>query len=369
VKIAAVVSILGCALLATAAPLRSPDFGSDHRVTFRLLAPKATEVLLRGDFLTARMPLQKDEKGVWSATVGPVRPDIYAYEFVVDGVRVLDPNNPSMKYSSRPMEASSLLEVPDERPMFYDARPVPHGTVQMRWYSSKSLDSERRLHVYTPPNYEHTSARYPVLYLLHGAGGDDGVWVGLGHANLILDNLIAAGKLGPLIVVMPFGYAFPPNAPDNAGIQQRERQGSGFIRDLLEDVIPYVQSNYRVNTDRDHRAIAGLSMGGGQALNIGLHHLELFSRVAGFSSGFLAGNFKQTFQDVVAHPEKLNAEIKLLWVGCGTEDRLFASNQEFSEELKSSGIKHTFRSSEGNHTWQVWRRYLYEVAPLLFPKA
>ncbi|MBZ5607642.1 MAG: esterase [Acidobacteriia bacterium] len=346
------------------AAVRSPEFSTDHRVTFRLYAPKATEAFLRGDFLADRVAMHKDEHGLWTVTVGPFQPDIYAYEFQLDGVRVLDPNNPAMKYSSRPREASSLLEVADDKPMFYDARRVPHGTVHERWYSSKSLDTERRIHVYTPPDYEHSSTRYPVLYLLHGAGGDDAVWTVLGHANLMLDNLIADGKLQPLVVVMTYGYAYPPNDPAYDGAQQR----TGFVRDLLEDVIPFVQANYRVNTDRDKRAIAGLSMGGEQAINIGLHHPELFSRVAGFSSGFV-GNFKDNYKDVLGNSQKLNADIKLLWMTCGTEDRLFAPNQEFSELLKAGGIKHTFRSTQGNHTWQVWRRALHEVAPMMFPKA
>jgi enterochelin esterase-like enzyme len=349
-------------------PLRSPELSSDRHATFRLLAPKAGEVILQGDFQNGRTNMQKDEKGVWSVTIGPIPPDIYAYQYFIDSVRVLDPSNPSMKYSSRPMEASSLLEVPDDRPMFYDARKVPHGIIQQRWYSSKTQDAERRLHIYTPPDYERNAGRYPVLYLLHGAGGDDGVWTVLGHVNLILDNLIADGKLAPLVVVMTYGYAYPPNDPANAGQQGQQRQRTGFVKDLIDDVIPFVQANYRVNTDRDHRAIAGLSMGGEQSINIGLHHPELFSRVAGFSSGFV-GNFKQNYQDVVPNSKKLNSEIKLLWMSCGTDDRLFAPNQEFSELLKSSGVKHTFRSMEGNHTWVVWRRSLLEVVPQIFPKS
>jgi enterochelin esterase family protein len=257
-----------------------------------------------------------------------------------------------------------MVEVPGDGPMFYDTRAVPHGTVQARLYSSKSLDRERRLYVYTPPGYERSTARYPVLYLLHGASGDDSIWTWIGHANLILDNLMADGKLKPLVVVMPDGYAYPPIGPVPAGANQR----AGFERDLLGDILPFVQTNYRVYADRDHRAIAGLSMGGGQALSIGLGHLDLFSRVAGFSSALVGqNNFTETYAGLVGNPRKANDQLKLLWTGCGTDDTLFNANKSFADFLESSNIKHTFRPSEGAHTWQVWRRYLAEVAPLLFP--
>ncbi|MBZ5611236.1 MAG: esterase [Acidobacteriia bacterium] len=353
---------------AATGPIHSPEVHPDRRVTFRLPAPKAAEVLLRGDFLKSREVLRKDEKGLWAVTVGPIEPDIYAYEFLVDGVRTVDPNNPSVKNSSLPMQTSSWLEVPGQSPMFYDTRQVPHGAMQIRWYRSKSLDSERRLYIYTPPDYERVTARYPVLYLLHGAGGDDSVWLALGRVNMILDNLIADHKIAPLVVVMPFGYAFSPNAPPEGLADVQQSQRAGFERDLIGDVIPYVQANYRVNTSRNERGIAGLSMGGGQALTIGLHHPELFSRVAGFSAGLQQRNLKETFQDVVANPKKVNDEFKTIWFSCGTDDRLFAVNQEFSNLLTKNGITHTFRPMTGDHTWQVWRRSLFEVSPLLFPQ-
>jgi len=276
---------------------------------------------------------------------------------------VIDPSN-----QARP---ATVLEVPGDGPMFYDLRPTPHGTVQERWYSSKTLDTARRAYIYTPPNYEKSSDRYPVLYLLHGAGGDDSGWTESGHSNLILDNLMADGKLKPLIVVMPYGYAYPPISPLAAGADAMKRQRSGFERDLIDDLIPFVQANYRAYSDRDHRAIAGLSLGGGQALGIGLSHLDVFSRVAGFSAALGAVTSPQAggldFHALVTDSKKVNAQLKLLWVGCGTDDTLYKSNQEFSGMLKASGVQHTFRSSEGAHTWLVWRRYLNEVAPLLFP--
>jgi enterochelin esterase-like enzyme len=349
-------------------PMRSPELHPDRRVTFRLPAPKATEVLLRGDFLKKREAMQKDEKGVWTVTVGPIQPDLYTYEFLVDGVRTIDPNNPSVKNTSLPMQTSSWLNVPGSSPMFYDARPVPHGVVQVRYYKSKSLDADRRLYIYTPPDYDRVTARYPVLYLLHGAGGDESVWLALGHINMIMDNLIADRKIAPVVVVMPFGYAFSPTDPPEGLKDVQRSQRDGFVKDLIGDVIPFVQATYRVNTGREDRAIAGLSMGGGQALSIGLQHPELFSRVAGFSAGLLQGTLSETFRDALANSKKINSEFKIIWFSCGTDDRLFAANQEFSNLLKKNNITHTFRTMDGDHTWQVWRRSLYEVSPLIFPQ-
>jgi enterochelin esterase-like enzyme len=334
--------------------VRATEIHADGRVTFRLAAPNATDVRVSGDFLRAPQALVKDEKGIWSATVGPVPAEIYGYQVSVNGV----------------VASRGTLDVPGATPMFYDLRPVAHGAVEQRWYQSKSIGSVRRVYVYTPPNYGRSSERLPVLYLFHGAGGDESGWTENGRANRILDNLIADGKLKPLVVVMPYGYAYPPTSPLAEGADAMQRQRDGFSRDLIEDLIPFVQANYRVHTDRQHRAIAGLSLGGGQALGIGLSHLDLFSRVAGFSPALGAVTSAQAggldFKRLVADSKKVNDRLDLLWVGCGTDDTLFQSNKEFAAMLQASGVKHTFRVSEGAHTWQVWRRYLNEVAPLLF---
>jgi len=344
------------------APIRSPEVLPDRRVTFRLSAPKASDVRLTCECFNGAKVLTKDERGLWSITVGPVAPDIYEYEYSVDGVPVIDPRNPVIKYNSRPNPASSLLDVPDVpgRAMFYDVRPVPHGAVSVRWYNSKATGTVRRVHVYTPPNYDKSSAKLPVLYLLHGADGDDSSWTWFGRANDILDNLLADGKAQPMVVVMPFGYAYPWNAGAAA-----DKQRTDFEKDLLDDLVPFVQANYRVYTDRQHRALVGLSMGGGQALTIGLHHLDLFSRVAGFSAAVARQPFT-AFKDVAGDAKKVNASLKLLWLGCGREDGLFTPNQEFADFLKTSGINNTFVESPGAHTWINWRRYLLEVAPKLW---
>jgi enterochelin esterase-like enzyme len=347
---------------APAAAVRSPEVAADRRVTFRIAAPKASEVQVTCECVAGPQALRRDEKGIWSITLGPFEPDIYEYEFTVDGLTMIDPRNEKVKYNGRPSTISSLVEVPGSGPLFYDARPVPHGAVDIRWYQSKAVSGIRRAYVYTPPNYDRGTARLPVLYLLHGADGDDSAWTAFGRANHILDNLLAEKKVTPMVVVMPFGYAYPP-ANGAAG----DRQRADFEKDLLQDLIPFVQANYRVHTDRANRALVGLSMGGGQALNIGLRHLDVFSRVASFSGAVPRGAAADSFNDVFADAKKLNANLKLLWVGCGAEDGLFAPNKEFSERLKKSGVTHTFRESGGAHTWSVWRKYLYEVAPLLFP--
>ena len=334
--------------------VRSPEIAADGRVTFRIAAPNANDVRVSGDFIKAPEALQKDEKGVWSVTIGPVPPEIYNYQLSVNGVAT----------------TRGRLDVPGPSARFYDMRPVAHGAVEQRWYDSKTVQGVRRVFIYTPPNYSRSSERYPVLYLFHGAGGDESGWTDNGRANLILDNLIADGKLKPIVVVMPYGYAYPPTSPLADGPDAMKRQRDGFSRDLIEDLIPFVQANYRVHSDREHRAIAGLSLGGGQALGIGLSHTDLFSRVAGFSPALGAVTSPQAggldFKPLVADSKKMNDRVKLLWVGCGTDDTLFNSNKEFARLLESSGVKHTFRVSEGAHTWQVWRRYLNEVAPLLF---
>jgi enterochelin esterase family protein len=343
--------------------VRSPEVSSDRRVTFRILAPAANKVTVFCECLSQEPPLAKDANGVWSVTVGPIEPDIYEYHFTVDGVDNLDQRNPVVKYNSRPNLIESILDVPGPAPMFYDVRPVPHGTVSIKYYQSKATGGARRVLIYTPPNYDRSSARLPVLYLLHGADGDETVWTQFGRANLILDNLIAEKKATPMVVVMPFGYAYPWHA----GVPG-EKQRADFETDLLDNLIPFVHSTYRVYTDRDHRALAGLSMGGGQTLAIGPRHLDTFSRLAVFSAS--AGqNPQQSMADVGANAKNVNSQLKLFWLGIGTEDAGLAGAKRTSDYFNSVGIKHTFKTMPGAHTWIVWRHFLNEVAPLLFSQS
>jgi enterochelin esterase-like enzyme len=343
----------------------SPDVAADRRVTFRLHAPKASEVLLSGEFLQGNKALEKDAAGIWSVTVGPIDPEIYHYNFTIDGVRTIDPANAELKTGSTASTLASVLEVRGDRPAFYDGQQVPHGDVRTRWYHSKSLGTLRRLTVYTPPGYDLDPARrYPVLYLFHGANADENAWYRLGRVNLILDNLLASGSTTPFLVVMPFGYGVTPGMPAAPG-----ENTARFGKDLIETVIPYIEENFRASSSREARAIVGLSMGGGQALSIGLDHLDLFSHVGGFSSGLgNAADFPKTYAAAVREPDAANKKLKLLWVGCGREDGAFAASKTLSDFLTQHRIAHTFRETAGAHTWMVWRRYLHEVAPLLFRK-
>jgi enterochelin esterase-like enzyme len=265
----------------------------------------------------------------------------------------------------------AAFQNPAATPSYLAVRSVPHGTVRTQAYKSTSLGTDRNVVIYTPPDYDKSSTRYPVLYLLHGAGSTETSWTARGQAQVILDNLIADGKLKPLVVVMPFGYAFARTAAGGRGdAAENKQQREGFTRDFLEDVIPMIDKSFRVYGDRDHRAIAGLSLGGAQSLAIGLTHTDLFSRIAGFSSATGAATNPESggfdFDKVLADSAHINKQLKLLWVGCGTEDTLFQSNMAFADLLSKHKIEHIVRVTGGAHTYAVWQRYLNEVAPMLF---
>jgi enterochelin esterase-like enzyme len=349
------------ALLAQTQPPLSPEVHDDLRVTFRLLAPQAEAVSVAGEFMDGSRDLTKGADGIWSVTVGPVAPDVYEYEFTIDGMTFLDPRNPAVKTNRGPSNVSSLVTVRGEEPLFFDVRPVPHGSVEIRTYDSSVTGLARQVYVYTPPGYDQGSEPLPVLYLLHGADGEDRSWTLLGRANTILDNVMAEGRSGPMVVVMPFGYAYPWDYGASG-----EKQQADFLADLETQLIPFIEANYRVSRDRELRALAGLSRGGSQTLNIGLRHLDLFSRLAVFSAS--GGSEPQSqFADVAANATQVNAQLELFWLGIGTEDGGHANAKRLSEFLNESSIEHTFREIPGAHTWIVWRKFLDEVAPQLWP--
>jgi enterochelin esterase family protein len=314
--------------------------------------------------------MDKDEGGLWTITVGPLEPEIWSYNFRVHGVDVTDPSNPAIKPTPPGMAMSSFVEVPGTIPAFYDSRAVPHGDVRMLLYESKAMGVTRWLWVYTPPNYDGTSARYPVLYLLHGNGEAQNGWVMNGRANIILDNAIAEGKTQPMIVVMPQGHALQgANVGPLVRIQGETSMFSPrFPKDLMEDVIPLVERTFRAKTGARSRAIAGLSMGGGQALTIGLNNPGTFNYVLGYSAaiGGQIGNVDETFKDVFANPDRANAAFRLVWISCGRQDFLFKNNMQFADTLRERGLRFTYRDTEGAHVWSVWRRNLYDTLPLLF---
>lgn len=383
-----------------AANIKSPEV-SNRSVTFRLAAPKATTVSVVCECLTleeaaklkqqieklgqrpetdpeltrlnrelakvrssqGERAMSKDASGFWTLTLPGVEPDLYEYHFNVDGFEMLDPRNRVVKYNSRPNLVESVLEVPGAAPMFYDVKPVAHGAVDIRMYDSKATGTTRRVFVYTPPGYDKSTAKLPVLYLLHGADGDETVWTNFGRMNTILDNLIADKKAAPMIIATPAAYAYDPTS----GVAG-EKQRADFEKDLLGDLIPFVQGNYRVLADRDHRALAGLSMGGSLTINIGPRHLETFSRVGVFSAGG-GQNPAESFKDVGANAKNVNAQLKLFWMGIGTDDPGFVGAKRTSDYLDSVSIKHTFKTVPGAHTWILWRRFLNEVAPQLWGPA
>ncbi|MGH9721162.1 MAG: alpha/beta hydrolase [Bryobacteraceae bacterium] len=364
-------AITASAVLAQAPPLVSPEVRTDRSVTFRLRAPKAGEVTLRGDWMQGqtREKLSKDSSGVWTVTLGPLTPDIYAYSFSIDGVNTLDPGNPRVKGGSRGF-GSSVLDVTGERTL-HQLRDVPHGSVQAVWYKSPTIGTTRRFFVYTPPGYDKDrSTRYPVLYLLHGNGDTESEWPWYGRANFIMDNLLADGKIRPMLVVMPYGHTVPPN---ELTPETRTRNTQWMEEDVLKNIIPRVDAQFRTAPGPKNRAIAGLSMGGGQSVNIGLNNLGTFAWIAVFSAGVNGGGpardskgFEEKAKAALSGGAAANKKISLLWIGCGKDDAAMQSAEQLAGILDKAGIRYTIRKTEGAHTWLVWRRYLAELAALLF---
>lgn len=356
------------AAMMAAARVVSPEVMADRTIVFRIMAPEAKTVALRA-YDIPNLPkdgpvFTKNEDGVWSTTVGPVDPGAYRYVFAIDGVSANDPRNPAISESNT--NTWSLVYVPGAE--FMDTQKVPHGAVAAITYYSTALGKFRRMHIYTPPGYEAGSAKYPVFYLLHGSGDCDEAWTSVGRAGFILDNMIAAKKAVPMIVVMPAGHT--TTAPMMPGAPRPTRDE--FAEDFTADVMPYVREHYRALTDRAHTAIAGLSMGGGQTLNISMSHLDQFAYVGVFSAGVFRFGQQANSPDweqsraAMLDNASLKPGLKLLWFGTGTEDRLMPTTKTTIEMLKKHGFTPFFRESPGGHTWINWRNYLAEFTPQLF---
>jgi enterochelin esterase-like enzyme len=363
-----VVLLAGAAAMLQAQPPNaqpgvSPEVHSDRRVTFRIHAPKASEVGFFGDWMTPNttQKMTKGEDGTWSITVGPLRPSIYIYNFVLDGLPIADPVNPRVKLRAR--TSASLVEVRGDEPLPWMPRDVPHGKVEIAWQHSKVLGGDPRwIWIYTPPGYDKAqNRRYPVLYLFHGSNDIAGGWVLAGNANFILDNLIAAKHAEPMILVMPFGHAVPFGSPR----EQQAKNVALYDDYVMKDVVPFIEADYRVAPGRKNRAVAGLSMGGGQSLHIAFTHPEAFSSVGAFSAA-VPEDFEAQFGSALANSSDTNARPSAIWFACGREDFLFARNEKLASILKARGIPHTWRPTEGNHTYTYWRQYLAEFAPTLF---
>ncbi len=336
-----------------------PRVHSDLRVTFRVSAPNAQKVQVQPggtDNGLGKGPFDmvKDEKGVWTVTIPPAVPGFHYYWFVVDGFPANDPASETYFGWAKP---TSGIEIPEKGADFYEFKDVAHGEVRVRPYFSKVTGQWRQAYVYTPPGYDRGSARYPVLYLQHGSGENGTGWSRQGRANLILDNLLAAGKAKPMLVVMETGYGTKPGQAGNA-----------FEDVLVNDLIPMVDGAYRTQTGRESRAMAGLSMGGGQTLQITAKHLDKFAWIGAFSAPMRNFDAKTAYNGVFADAEAYNKRVKLLWIGAGTaEQAMYQGAKATKAGLDQAGIKSVFFESPGTaHEWQTWRRSLADFAARLF---
>lgn len=359
-----------------------PRVAPDGRAQFRVKAPDATKVQLNF-WGNPKIDLEKGADGFWTGTAGPLVPGFHYYTLLIDGADVSDPNSHTFFGGGRD---ASGIEVPEQGSTYYLPQNVPHGQVREIWYHSEVTGSWRHALVYTPPGYDSDAkTRYPVLYLQHGAGEDETGWIKQGHANFILDNLLAAKTCKPMIVVMAYGYArFAGRpAPDMnkgfgtpAALQAMQELAKAFEEDMTQALIPFIDTHYRTLTDRDHRAMAGLSMGGMQTFQITMDHLDLFSYIGGFSGAggqfILAGQKfdpKTAYHGELADPAAFAKRVHLLWLGVGTvePERILTGLRNFHQALTDAHIQHVFYESPGtSHEWQTWRRDLKDFAPRLF---
>ena len=344
----------------------SPEVHSDNTVTFRFQAPNAKEVKLELEGSAEAQTMHKDDAGIWTLTIPPLPPDYYSYSFLADGVRLIDPSNPAL--TPNLLNTSSAVHIPGPLSLPWEVNDVAHGEIHHHFYKSAIANDDRDYYVYTPPHYDPSAKQtYPVLYLLHGYSDDASGWTAVGHSNVILDNLIAQGKARPMIVVMPLGYGMMDFVLHSWGAwshpELRDRNFKLFTDELLTEVMPRVETEYRVTKDRNSRAVAGLSMGGSESLLTGLNNLDKFSWIGAFSSGGLPEDFQKDFPSLDA---KANQQLHLLWIACGTADHLITLNRNLRNWLTTKGVKHADIETSGMHSWMVWRRNLAEFAALLF---
>lgn len=348
--------------------MEGPEISSDRRVSLRINAPEAYEVKVINLSDSAALgakeyDMHKNSHGVWEITTKPCRPGLHYYELSIDGARVSDPESPAYFGWGK---WTSCVEIPDPSLNFYLPREVPHGDVRTHWYFSKTTQSFRKCLVYLPPGYDqHSSTRYPVLYLQHGAGESELGWTMQGKANFILDNLIAENKARPMIIVMDNGYA---PAPEAENLVRPRGADNRFENLVTNELVPMIDQEFRTLADPANRAIAGLSMGAGQALTIGLAHPEMFASIGAFSGGAWGGNFNPdtSFNGIFKDAKKFNHDHRLLFIGCGTLDGGYERLKVMHNKLDQHGIPNIWSEPYGSHEWQVWRKHLHEFAQLLF---
>lgn len=355
----------------------SPEINADNSVTFRLVAPNAKEVFVTGDFLIPgeESKMTKESDGIWSYTTQPLPSELYTYAFNVDGLQMNDPNN--VYYRRDVASTLNLLLIGDGQADLYKVNSVPHGTVSKQWYQSSGNDMTRRITIYTPPGYEESDTPYPVLYLLHGMGGDEEAWMTLGRASQIVDNLIAQGKAVPMIIVMPNGNVAQEAAPGESSLNFYKPQFrlphtmDGKYEETFQEIIRFVDSHYRTIPEKSGRAVAGLSMGGFHTLHISRYYPNTFDYIGLFSAAIMPNEEvkSKVYEDIDATlvTQKSNG-YALYWIAIGKEDFLYQANIDFREKLDRMGFPYIYRESEGGHTWRNWRIYLSEFLPMLFNK-
>ena len=344
---------------------KTPVIHADHTVTFSLDAGNASLVELMFGSDMSRLPFVKDEEGIWEITIGPLEPDLYTYGILVDGLRIVDPSNPDMQGGTAP--GFNLFNVPGDPPRFDELQEVPHGSVQIVTYYSSVQDLYRKVFVYVPPDYDRDpSQKYPVLYLRHGGGGNETSWYNEGCAPIIMDNLLARGKVMPMLIVMPNGNV--ETGP--AGYSDEAIQIAAD--ELFEDVIPLIENHYRVNKDQGHRAIAGLSMGGGQSFYIGLRNIDQFDWVGTFSSGIFGGipgsefNAEEEIPGLLSDTRRFNESLDLFYVSVGEQDPRYVYTKAVVDTFREHGLDVVYRTEPGVHEWKVWRLSLADFLPRLF---
>jgi enterochelin esterase family protein len=363
------------------AKIVSPEVLADGRVTFRLLAPKAVEVSLQGNWDGGRgLAMGKNDSGLWSVTTAALQPELWAYTFSVDGIRTLDPSNYNVARDG--VGFMNTVLVPGEASAVFQPRQVPHGTMTTMWVPSTLMKTPRRMFVYTPPGYEDSTAKYPVLYLLHGSGGDEDAWPTMGIANVIMDNLLAQSKAKPMIVVMPNAYWGEIASLDLAGPRRAPPPGVGAggtaprydnnEKDIVDDLVPFVEKHFRVLPGRENRALAGLSMGSGITLNVAVKRLDVFASIGVLSAGAFRDpavgmtTLKQINPQFLADPAATSNKLRLLFFSCGTEDPRMDGMAKVADELNGRKIPVVLKRYSGEHEWKVWRHSLADMAPLLF---
>jgi enterochelin esterase family protein len=332
--------------------LNSPEVHPDHSITFRVFSRNAQRVWLDAQFLAKPQQLSKDSIGIWSITVSPVKPDIYPYCFWVDSVQISDPNNTLIFANER--FKHSLVDVPGDQPLIHSLQNVPHGKISYCYYKSATLGTTRPLLIYTPPGFDaNAKTKYPVLYLIHGGSDTEETWTKVGHANLIADNLIAQGKAKPMIIVMPYGNVRPAPMPD-------------FTKDVINEVIPFVEANYPVLTDSKHRAVAGFSVGGGQTLNIGLTSTDKFAYICSYAPYTATEEFSKNFTNYSPNADQINKQLKLFTISVGTDDFLYESVKKNIAMFREKGLTVQDFIVDGGHTWMNCKLYLATTLQQLF---